>query len=153
MVDAELRREREPVNIVLRDTEPDPYYAKFLLTQFPDAPKTEMIVEPLPSHVELEQGRTSVPANRLVTVEILNLIIGKEKQLALERSLLNGSTVLPTPVEWRDWQLAAGTLPGHADSQLYFLIPPDFGRISSGERAIVEIAGTGGIHIARYRAN
>ncbi len=153
IVDAELRREREPRNIVLKDTAPDPYYAKFLLAQFPDAPPEEAVVEPIPNHVEIEQGNAPMPASRLVTVEVVNLVIGREKQAVLERSLRNGSDILPEPVAWRDWQLASGSLPGHAGAQLYFLIPPEFGRMHSGDTAIVEIAHVGGLHIARHRAD
>ncbi len=151
IVDAQLRREREPRNIVLKDTEPNPYYAKFLLSQFRDVPQGEVIVEPIPPHVEVEQGNARLASSRLVTVEVVNLVVGQEKQALLERGLHNGSTVLPAPVEWREWQLASGNLPGHPDTRLYFLVPPDFGRMNSGDSAVVEIAHVGGLHIARHR--
>lgn len=153
IVDAQLRREREPSNIVLRDTEPDPYYAKFLLAQFSEIPQGEALVEPIPPHVELEYGKATAPSSRLVTVEVVNLVVGQEKQILLERSLRNGSTILPSPMEWRHWQLASGSLPGYSETQLYFLVPPDFGRMHSGDSAVVEIAHVGGLHIARHRGH
>lgn len=153
MVDEQLRKEREPRRIDIMNTEPDPYLGKFLTMQFADPQQAQVVVEPLPSHVELENGKTGITSSRLVSVEVLNLIIGQEKLAVLERSMQNGSTILPAPMEWRDWQLAAGNLQGHAETQLYFLVPPDFGKVRSGDLAIVEIANVGGLHIARYRAN
>ena len=151
MVDEQLRKDREPRHIDIMNTEPDPYLGKFLTMQFPDPEQTQAIVEPLPAYVEVENGKSSISSSRLVSVEILNLIIGQEKQAVLERGMQNGSTILPAPAEWQHWQLAAGSLQGRTDSQLYVLIPPDFGRISSGNHAIVEIASVGGLHIARHR--
>jgi len=153
MVDAQLLRERQPRNFVLKDTEPDPYVGSFLLMQFPDVPKGEAVVEPLPAYIAYEQGKAAPPVSRLVTVDVLNIVIGREKQDLLERSRRNGSTILPEPIEWRDWQIATGSLRGRQDAQLYFLVPPDFGRMKSGDAAVVEIAEVGGLHIARYRAN
>lgn len=153
MVDEQLRKEREPRRIDLMNTEPDPFVGKFLTMQFPDPQPPEIVIEPLPTQAALSYAQPNAHASRLVSVEIWNLVIGQEKQALLERSLQNGSTILPSPMEWRDWQLATGSLQGHTDAQLYFLVPPDFGRISSGDRAIVEIADTGGLHIARYRVN
>jgi hypothetical protein len=157
-VDEQLRKEREPRHIDLMNTEPDPYLSKFLFSQFAEPEQPQMIIEPLPSNAgqvdaEPSNGQPRANSSRLVSVELLNLIIGQEKQAMLERSLQKGSTVLPTPIEWRDWQLATGNLQGHAESQLYVLIPPSFGRIRSGDLAVVEIASVGGVHIARYRAN
>ncbi len=153
MVDEQLRKEQEPRHIDLMNTEPDPYLGKFLTMQFADPQETQAVVEPLPTHVELENGNASITSSRLVSVEVINLIIGQEKQAVLERSLQNGSTILPAPIEWRDWQLAAGNLQGHTEKQLYFLVPPDFGKVRSGDLAIVEIANVGGLHIARHHAN
>lgn len=153
MVDDQLRKEREPRHIELMNTEPDPYLGKFLTMQFPDPEPAQIIVEPLPPQAEFVSAREGTHSSRLVSVEIWNLIIGQEKQAMLERSLQNGSTILPSPLAWRDWQLATGSLQGHADAQLYFLVPPDFGRVSSGDLAIVEIASVGGLHIARHRAD
>lgn len=153
MVDEQLRKEREPRRIDIMNTEPDPYLGKFLTMQFPDPQQAQVIVEPLPPQAGNEYEQPSAHSSRLVSVEIWNLIIGQEKQAVLERSLQNGSTVLPPPKAWREWQLATGSLQGHAGSQMYFLVPPDFGKVSSGDLAIVEIANVGGLHIARHRAN
>lgn len=153
IVDAQLERERQPRNFVLKDTEPDPYLGKFVMMQFPDAPETKPLVEDIPVYVNYEQGKDKPPVSRLVTVEVISLVVGREKQDLLERSRRNGSTILPEPVEWRDWQLATGSLSGRDGAQIYFLVPPDFGRMRTGDAAIVEIAQMGGLHIARYRAN
>ena len=152
-VDEQLRKDREPRHIDLMNTDPDPYLSKLLFSQFPDPEQPQAIIEPLPPRAERDDGQPRANTSRLVSVEIWNLIVGQEKQAMLERSLQKGSTVLPTPVEWRDWQLATGNLQGHAENQLFFLIPPNFGRISSGDLAIVEIASVGGVNIARYSPN
>ncbi len=152
IVDEQLRKEREPPNIILKDMGPDPYMAQMLLMQFPDNPPPQTVVEPLPAYVPLQFGDARVPTSRLVPVETWNLIIGQEKQAVLERSLRNGSTILPDPVEWSRWQLATGALEDQGKSQVNFLVPPDLGRLNSGDHVIVEITNTGGLHIARYRS-
>jgi len=152
-VDEQLRKEREPRHIDLMNSDTDPYLSKFLFTQFAEPNQPQIIYESLPQRTTLDDDHPRASTSRLVSVEIWNLIIGQEKQAMLERSLQKGSTVVPTPNEWRDWQLATGNMKGHAENQLYFLIPPNFGRVTSGDQAIVEIAGVGGLHIARYRAN
>ncbi len=145
IVDAQLERERQPRNYVLKDTEPDPYLGKFVMMQFPDPPESKAIVEDIPAYVHYEQGKDKPPISRLVTVEVISLVVGREKQDLLERSRRNGSTVLPEPV--------ASCQSGRDGAQIYFLVPPDFGRMRTGDAAIVEIAQMGGLHIARYRAN
>jgi hypothetical protein len=152
-VDAQLKREREPRHIDIMNTEPDPYLAKFLTMQFPDPEPAQVVIEPLPEYVEIENGNSSITSGRLVSVEVLSLVMGQEKLNVFERSMQNGSKLLPAPMEWRDWQLAAGSVMGHSEKQLYFLVPPELGKVHSGDLAIVEIANVGGLHIARHRAN
>ena len=153
MVDEKLRQEREPPRITLMNMEPDAYVGKFLTMQFPEPEPVLATIQPLPEYVEIENGNATIPSNRLVSVEVINLVLGQEKLDVLERSLQHGSSILPALPEWHDWQLASGALQGHANTQLYFLIPPDFGKVRSGDLAIVEIANVGGLHIARHRAN
>lgn len=153
IVDERLRLEREPRSVTLKDIDPDPDTVKLLTMQFRESEEPQMVVEPLPAYVEIENGKSGLASSRLVSVEVLNLVIGQEKLAVFERSLQNGSPLLPPPTAWRDWQLATGNLQGHRSTQLYFLIPPDFGKVLSGDLAIVEIATTGGLHIARHRAN
>ncbi len=153
VVDAQLRQERELRPINMKNTEPDPFVAKFLFMQFPDPEAVQVVIEPLPPQARLIDTQPNIDSNRLVSVEIWNLVIGQEKQAILERGLQNGSTVLPPQSAWDDWQLATGSLQHQTSPLLYFLLPPDFGRVSSGDLAIIEIAKLGGVHMARYRTN
>jgi hypothetical protein len=150
IVDEQIRKEREPPHIELKNTEPDPFTVKFLTMQFRDPPPAEAIIQPLPEYVGVEFGDARTPTSKLVSVETLNMVIGEEKLALLEHSQQRGSTILPPPAEWRKWQLASGYIPGHSDTPLYFLVPPDFGRLNSGDHAIIEISSVGGLHIARY---
>ncbi|OIQ83027.1 hypothetical protein GALL_351740 [mine drainage metagenome] len=152
VIEQQASKAQEPPHVELMNMAPDPFMVKFLTMQFPDPPTPQAIVEPLPAEARLGDAQPAPNANRLVPVELLNLVIGEEKQAVLERGLQNGSAILPPPAEWPKWKLATGALQGSADAQLFVLLPPDFGRVGSGTRVIVEIADTGGIHIARYRA-
>ena len=150
-VDSQLRESRAPRQIVLRDTEPDPYLGAFLLAQIPEI-QPQVIIEPLPASPPSVPDSQGIRSSRLVRVEVWNLIVGREKHVMMQRSLSHGSEVLPSPVEWADWQLAAGGLDNQQSAPLYFLLPPDFGRVRSGDKAIIEIANAGGLHVARHRA-
>lgn len=150
-VDAQLTEAAKPRQYSLKGTEPDPYLAAFLLAQIPEI-KPEIIVEPLPDSSVPVPEQQGIRSSRLVKVEVWNLIVGREKHTMLQRSLSRGSAVLPAPVEWSEWQLAAGGLENHQSTPLYFLLPPHFGRVKSGDKAIIEIAGAGGLHVARHRA-
>jgi len=149
-----LNKAKERPNIVLKDTEPDRYWAAFVTSGFAEAPvrpvaddaskKTDSSMSEKSEHTE---------SSRLVCVEVWNLLIGQEKISVLEKAQLLGSTQLPKPEEWANWQVATGALETDSKRTITFLIPPDFGKFVSGERAFVEISDVGGLHIARHLAN
>jgi hypothetical protein len=142
-------------NAVLKDTEPDEYWAAFVTSSFQQAPPADA---PLPDYriAEYQAPPTTpvqIEASRLVRVEIWNLLIGDEKRAVLEKARLLGSNSVPPPDQWQHWQVATGGMQSEKTRAVTFLIPPDFGKITSGESALVEIEPTGGLHIARYPVN
>jgi len=149
-----LKKANERPNIVLKDTEPDRYWAAFVTSGFETT-----TITPRPEEVSKKATSASpnnsdqAESSRLVCVEVWNLLIGQEKLSVLEKAQLLGSTQLPKPEEWAQWQVATGALETDSKRTITFLIPPDFGKFVSGERAFVEISDVGGLHIARHLAN
>lgn len=150
-IDAQQRKnEEERRNVVLKDTVPDEYWGAFVTSSFsPVLP----VAEPLPANMAANDKSVAPQASRLVRVEIWNLLIGEEKRSVLEKARLAGSSDLPPQSEWKRWQVATGALEGEKNKPIIFLIPPEFGRISSGGRAVVEMANLGELNVARYPAN
>jgi hypothetical protein len=147
MVEAHEQSQRQQtLDLTFKDSVGDEYWALFATMQFPDLPPTP------PAPEETPPAPPTATSSRLVPVQIWGLVVGDEKNTVLERMRRNGSQIVPSQEEWDRWQLATGGLDGRSGGQLYLLLPPDFGRVHSGDRAIVEIAGVGGVHIARYRA-
>lgn len=160
-------QERETeLHTTLKDTPPDPYYYAFITSSFKTITPT---VEPLPTSANAVDGTaliasengTASPTNshlapprvtRLVHVEIWNLIIGDEKNALLEKARMLGGEVPPKD-EWQRWRLATGALVSDKNKPITFLIPPEFGRVSSGDHAIVEMVELNQMHMARYAAN
>lgn len=146
-----LKKANEVPSIQLKDTPPDPYWSMFVTSGFETAPPVENSISlpkaPLPS----------VAASRLVKVEVWNVLLGDEKLQVMQRALALGSSYVPEPRDWAKWQVATGSI-GDANEKagkpksLLFLVPPDMGKLTSGEHAIIEIAESGGLHIARYSA-
>lgn len=154
-IESNLRAQEEAErNKPLPDKVPDEYWAAFLTSGFSEVTAIE---EPLPQQVEqaLPQ-QTSTPAltaSRLVRVELWNVMLGEEKQSVLENARLMGATALPPKDQWSKWKVATGTIANGEEKQLVFLIPPEFGRVSSGQHAVVEMTGLGELHVARYPVN
>jgi hypothetical protein len=98
-------------------------------------------------------AKAAIEATPLVRVEIWNLLIGEEKLAFLEKARLRGDPNLPPKNEWPRWQVAAGALTGGDNKPVVFLIPPGFGRVSSGELTLVEMSAPGELHYARYALN
>jgi hypothetical protein len=152
-IDNNLRAQEEAVrNRPLPDTIPDEYWAAFLTAGFTEI---EPMVEPLPQQASepVTQNKASSQVSRLVRVELWNVMLGEEKLSVLEKARLMGSTTLPPKDEWEKWKVATGTIAGSDERPLVFLIPPEFGRISSGQHAVVEMTGLGELHVARYPVN
>lgn len=174
----QLKMEQESRNIKLEDTPPDPYWNAFVTSGFSAAPVEDAAspeyvpppdlsnrakwqwssIERLPDNfaeqaAEQTDGAARPESSHLVRVEVWNLLIGKEKTSALEKAQLLGSNQLAQISDWSHWQVATGALDGNPKKTITFLIPPDYGKLISGERAFVEIAEVGGLHIARYPGN
>lgn len=93
-----------------------------------------------------------VESRPLVRVEILNLLAGAEKQAIYEKARLLGALNLPQAREWQSWRVATGRTEN--DQKLItFLVPPQFGKLPSGTKAMVELAGKGDLNVARYQEN
>lgn len=148
---AQQRKDEEAKRYAaLKDTQPDPYWDAFVSSGFSTITP---IVEPLPASALTSESASSPQVSRLVRVEMWNLLIGEEKISVLEKAQLLGSSGLPPKNEWQRWKVATGALAGDKNKPITFLIPPELGRISSGKQAIVEIAETGELSIARYPVN
>ncbi len=151
VIDAQQRKnEEERRNIVLKDTVPDEYWGAFVTSSFSTI---SPVTEPLPTSMPAADQAVALQTTRLVSVEIWNLLIGEEKHSVLEKARRSGSSELPPQSEWKHWQVATGAWEGEKNKPIIFLIPPEFGRISSGERALVEMANLGELNVARYPAN
>ena len=155
----------------LKNTSPDPYQVAFVNAAFENVP---LQVEPLPKNAHDEE--TALPVSqeakiiesKLVQVEVWNLLVGDEKQSILEKARIQGVTNIPPDSEWQKWQIAVGaenkkTTPNKLNKQsdhinnktqpITFLIPPEMGKMFSGEIALVELSSVGELNVARYVLN
>ena len=171
--DAKLREEDRTRK--LPDTHPDQYWVAMQNSGFNTiTPQVENIpFEPLnasqidSSPVDTTQANTTQPiieplavVAELANVEVWNLLIGEEKNTVFENARLGGAMQLPPLSEWKSWQVALGGLmsdnliktTGEISKKrpIVFLIPPNFGRVTSGQQLIVELARQGEVNIARY---
>ena len=156
--DAKLREEDRTRK--LPDTHPEQYWLAMQNSGFStitpqienipvmqaDAPK--ILIEPLPISAEL------------ATVEVWSLVIGEEKLAIFENARIRGAAHLPAASDWKNWQVGLGEfMPDNSvenrseislKKPITFLIPPDFGRVNSGQQVVVELAPQGEVNIARY---
>lgn len=141
-------------NKPLPDQMPDEYWAAFLTSGFAEV---NPVVESLPeqtNQASQEKKATSSPkVSQLVQVELWNVMLGEEKQAILEKARLVGASTIPPKNEWPKWKVATGAIADGDEKPLVFLIPPGFGRVSSGQHAVVELTGLGELHVARYPLN
>ena len=152
IVETQERKDEEARHtLVFKDTPPDPYWVAFVTSGFS---QVTPIAEPLPQTAyQNSEATPAAQVSRLVRVELWNMLTNEEKLAVLERSGKLGATDLPPKSEWPQWKVAAGGLENQKGAAIFFLIPPDFGRINSGDKAVVEISSLGGLHFARYRLN
>lgn len=136
-------------NMPLPDKMPDEYWAAFVTSGFAEVAPIE---EPLPVK-PIVQKSVSPQASRLVRVELWNLMLGEEKRSVLEKARLMGASTIPPKNEWPQWKVATGAIANEEGEPLVFLIPPEFGKVSSGQHAVVEMTGLGELHVARYPVN
>jgi hypothetical protein len=139
----------------LNSKRPDEYWLAFVTSGFN---KIEPVQETVPDTIKTQFAETApktnkIQGNQLAEVELWNLLIGDEKQQVLQRARMLGAINLPPQDEWTSWQLGTGAINGDNKQQIVFLIPPSFGRLKSGENAVVEIAGAGELSVARYQIN
>lgn len=142
--------ERKTALEAQKNTEIDPYTLAFANAGFqPVTPQ----VEPLPETVaEVETPLPLIQETKLVEVEIWNLLAGVEKEKRLEKARLQGSLQLPPKAEWIKWQIAIGAT-RQLQTEIIFLIPPEMGKMRSGQKAMVEVLPTGELSMARYSLN
>jgi len=147
-------------NTPLKDTPPTDLQIALLHSGFEQVqpPPAQVLIEPLPAlHAEAETPIKIIQESKLVSVEVWNLLIGDEKQHLLETARLKGSTVIPPKEEWSQWQIAVGaaeTRPANnRQPAITFLIPPDIGKMRTGNKAMVELSSAGELSIARYPLN
>lgn len=140
--------EQGQTNRLLINNHLDPYQEAFLRAELrvPQMPPAQPAPAPGP-----EPGADAAPVvSRLETVEIWGLIIGTEKREMLTSMQQLGMSITPAESEWERWQLAEGGAAEQQEGPLLILIPPELGKMRSGDHAVIEIA-TGGLHIARDR--
>lgn len=136
-------------NAPLQDTVPDKYWAAFVTSGFNTI---QPIAMPLPNNSEEKQAIAIIQSSPLVRVELFNLLIGREKNKVLESARALGATDLPEQSQWSQWQVATGMIEGNK-KLITFLIPPEFGKIPSAAKAMVEIATLGELNVMRYASN
>ena len=127
----------------------DPYQAAFL--------RAQLRTPPPPLHPELppaakpaaDPALSAEPVvTRLTTIEIWGIVIGPEKRSMLESIRDLGIAKLPPEQQWEQWQLAEGGAEG-TERPMLILVPPEIGRMKSGDFAVVEIGATDGFYIAK----
>ncbi|WP_047549887.1 hypothetical protein [Methylotenera sp. G11] len=155
-IDAHERQEKLAAqHMVLESKELDTYQIAFLRSGFN---VIQPQVETLPQAAEqAEPAVQELQASKLVSVEVWSLLIGDEKQKLLEKASLQGSQLIPPKEEWPTWHVAIGGADemktGNRQESIIFLIPPDLGKMHSGNRALVELPHSGELSIARYALN
>lgn len=159
----------------LKDTVPDKYWAAFVTSGFETIKPISM---PLPRESDETQSAKptqaeflvpvtsaasvplATPSNSIITlvsaplvrVVLFNLLIGEEKNKVLEGARALGATELPDKSQWKNWQVATGVIEGNK-KLITFLIPPEFGKMPSGAKAMVQIASLGELNVLRYASN
>jgi hypothetical protein len=136
-------------NAKLKDKGPDARWMALATTRF-DAPTSHP--KPLASAIPKEVPIQILQASSLVRVQLFNLLIGEEKEAIFEKARTLGSLNLPDKREWPSWHVATGMIEKE-NTLITFLIPPTFGKLSSGTFTMVELAKPGELNIARYLQN
>lgn len=155
-MDAQERNDKKIESTArLKDSPPDEIHMALLHSGFESI---QPQIEALPVvETEVETPIKIMQESRLVNVEVWNLLIGDEKKLMLEKARLQGSTLIPPVEEWSHWQIAVGATDGHLvnskQQAITFLIPPDMGKMRTGNKAMVELSSAGELNIARYIIN
>ena len=129
----------------------DPYQAAFLRAQLRTPPPPLNPELPQPSAPAADPALSAeAVVTRLTTIEIWGIVIGPEKRSMLESIRDLGIAKLPPEHQWDQWQLAEGGTTG-TERPMLILVPPEIGRMKSGDFAVVEIGATDGFYIAKDR--
>jgi hypothetical protein len=149
MVDKPQVEEQGKTNQLLMSPGLDPYQAAFLRAELVTPPA--MPQEP-PSLPKPDPAESAAPfVTRLATVEVWGLVIGDEKRSMLENIRDLGITTLPPEDAWDQWQLAEGGIPGENSRPLLILVPPELGKVRSGDHAVIELGMANGFYVAKDR--
>lgn len=126
----------------------DPYTMALMNAKFEEIKPQ---VEPLPDQFAIEDESTFslMQESKLIQVEIWSLLVGVEKIQQLEKAKLQGLTEIPEKSQWDQWQVAMGASKNSLQT-ITFLIPPELGKMRSGEKAMVELLTASNINVARY---
>lgn len=127
----------------------DPYQEAFVRAQLitPPARPEQPALPPPPDPAE-----SAVPTvTRLATVEVWSLVVGEEKRSMLESMRELGIATLPPEHTWEQWQLAEGGMAELSDRPLLILVPPELGKMRSGDHAVIEVGLTNGFYVAKDR--
>ena len=128
----------------------DPYTIAFMNAQFEEVKPQ---VEPLPDSAILEDNPLPlIQESKLIQVEIWSLLIGTEKLNLLEKARQQGLAEIPAKTDWDQWQVAMGAT-NNSQNPITFLIPPEMGKMHSGEKAMVELLPASELNMARYATN
>lgn len=136
-------------NNLMMSSSLDPYQMAFLQAELPTLPA---IPETPPPPPQPEPGASATPiVTRLATVQVWSVLLGDEKRSLLEN--IRDLKIAPLPPEqaWDRWQLAEGGIPGESNRSLLILVPPELGKLRSGDHAVIELGMANGFYIARDR--
>lgn len=127
----------------------DPYQEAFLRAELvvPTPPPPKPAAPPQPDPAE----SASAQVTQLATVEIWSLLLGDEKRSMLENIRQLGIMQLPPEQNWDQWQLAEGGLAGDSGRPLLILVPPELGKLRSGNHAVIELGEANGLYVAKDR--
>ncbi len=146
-------------NSTLNATSADPYQAAMINMAFKQVKPVQETSASQPSPLQVEEIETRfaiIEGNQLVQVELFNLLIGDEKNAVFKNARMLGAINLPKQREWQHWGVGTGVFlqdGENAKKIITFLIPPEFGKLTSGSITMVELASAGELNVARYKGN
>lgn len=116
----------------------------FMMAEFKAPAAAPQPAAPVPA-----QPEPAIRVSKLVPVRVHGFVIGEEKAAVLARNGARWLQDAAPPAGWREWRLAEGAVREAQDGTLLFLVPPELDGMGSGDTAVVELVGDGGLAIAR----
>lgn len=130
-------------------TEPSDYWVALATGGFRPAGTTDPSAGKSAQDANKQTPIAIIQTNVLAQVQLFNLLIGAEKNAVFDKAQQFGALNLPPKNEWPRWQVGMGkTVPDQRT--VIFLIPPEFGKLTSGSKAVVELANPGDLNMLRY---